>query len=227
MIAKIIEIENITHNVRRYRFEKPDGYRFIPGQATEVSINKSGWEDNKHPFTFTSLNSENYLEFTIKSYPVIEFPNHSGMTEMLYTLVVGDELIIGEPWGTISYSGKGVFIAGGAGITPFIAILRDLKAKNQIAGNKLIFSNKLEKDIIIKDELIEMFKDNPKDLIFTLTQENKEGYHFGRVNEEFLKEEIKDFNTNFYVCGPRVMVKELIPLLESLGAKTDSIVFEK
>jgi predicted ferric reductase len=38
----------------------------------------------------------------------------------------GDELIIRDVWGAIEYKGE-VFIAGGAGVTPFIAILRQLQ----------------------------------------------------------------------------------------------------
>jgi ferredoxin-NADP reductase len=41
-------------------------------------------------------------------------------------------------FGAIEYKGEGVFIAGGAGVTPFIAILRQLQAENKIANNKLI-----------------------------------------------------------------------------------------
>lgn len=225
MIVKILEIEQVTHNVKRFRVQKPEGYEYIPGQATEVSINKEGWEDNKHPFTFTSLNRDNYLEFTIKIYPTSTYPTHSGMTEKLGTLVVGDELIIDHPWGTINYKGKGVFIAGGAGITPFIAILRDLHSRNELSGNTLIFSNKTENDIILKDELVNMFKDNPEDLVFVLTQEEKTPYHFGRINEGFIQKYITTSDKNFYVCGPRPMVKEILAILES--KKVDSLIFEK
>jgi ferredoxin-NADP reductase len=45
----------------------------------------------------------------------------------------GDQLIIRDVWGAITYKGKGVFIAGGAGITPFISIFRDLSARNELA----------------------------------------------------------------------------------------------
>jgi predicted ferric reductase len=45
-----------------------------------------------------------------------------------------------------------VFIAGGAGVTPFIAILRQLQAENKIANNKLIFT-KTANDIILKKNL--------------------------------------------------------------------------
>lgn len=227
MNCKIIKIEPITHNVNLYVLEKPVGYSFIPGQATEVSINKVGWEENKHPFTFTSLNSEDYLEFIIKSYPVTDYPNHSGMTEELLSLKVGDELIIGEPWGSITYFDKGVFIAGGTGITPFIAILRSLKKECKVKGNKLFVSNKLEKDIILREELMDIFSDNPEDLVFTLTQEKVSTLHHGRIDMRFLKNVIGNFDQHFYVCGPRTMKQELTATLATLGVPVESIIFEK
>src|SRR5258706_4751897 len=154
-IVKILSIHDVTHNVRSYRFAKPQGYRFEPGQATEVSINKEGWKEEKRPFTFTSLNDWPYLEFTIKSYH-----DHQGVTNELYKLKAGDELIIRDVWGAIAYKGEGYFIAGGAGITPFIAILRQLKNDNKIGSNQLYFSNRTEKDIILHDELDEMLGKN-------------------------------------------------------------------
>jgi len=44
---KILEIEFVTHDVKRFRVEKPQYYRFTPGQATEVAINKDGWKEKK------------------------------------------------------------------------------------------------------------------------------------------------------------------------------------
>ena len=38
--VKIISIKPVTHNVNQIRVDKPAGYQFVPGQATEVSINK-------------------------------------------------------------------------------------------------------------------------------------------------------------------------------------------
>lgn len=39
-IAKVILITRATHDVLRIVIEKPSAYTFIPGQATEVAINK-------------------------------------------------------------------------------------------------------------------------------------------------------------------------------------------
>jgi ferredoxin-NADP reductase len=218
-IVKIISIEKLTHDVKQYRLEKPNGYNFIPGQATEVSINKSGWEEKRRPFTFTSLASKPYLEFTIKSYR-----DHNGVTNKLDELIVGDELIIREVWGAIQYNGEGYFIAGGAGITPFIAILRDLKEKNQIGNNKLICSNKTRADIILKTELEEILNDNA---VFITTKENIDSGKVVRINEAYLKETVKDFDKHFYICGPDKMVSELGDVLVKLGAKPEAVVFEK
>lgn len=60
--VKIIDTESVTHDVKKLTFEKPKGYEFEPGQATEVAIDKEGWRDEKRPFTFTSLNAEEHLE---------------------------------------------------------------------------------------------------------------------------------------------------------------------
>src|SRR5215212_4859351 len=198
---KIKSIENVTHDVKRFQCEKPAGYQFIPGHATEVSINKKGWEEEKRPFTFTSLNDSDDLEFVIKIYR-----DHPGVTSQLDTLVPGDELIVRDVWGAIEYKGPGYFIAGGAGITPFIAILRQLKRENAVNGNELFFSNKTVNDIILEQELHSILGNN---VLHAITDEPGGKYHSGFINEQFLKENIDDFSKHFYLCGPPKMIEAL------------------
>jgi ferredoxin-NADP reductase len=102
-IVKILNIDEVTHNVKRFQVEKPEGYSFIPGQATEVSVNVPALRNERRPFTFTSLNSAGYLEFTIKIYP-----EHNGITNELGRLKPGSQLIIRDVWGDIAYNGKNV-----------------------------------------------------------------------------------------------------------------------
>ena len=219
MITTILDITPVTHDVNRYRLEKPEGYRFHPGQATDVSINKTKWREEKRPFTFTCLNDDPFLEFTIKSYR-----DHDGVTKELGNLHPGDELIIRDVWGAIEYKGAGYFIAGGAGITPFIAILRQLHKDRKLDDNKLFFSNKTSRDIILKDEFATMMGEHAK---FVITNEPDSLYYNGYINEEFLRKEVTDFSRNFYLCGPPKMVEALTETLQKLGASTDSVVFEK
>ncbi len=217
-LVKIIKTEQVTHDVKRFQVEKPEGYSFVSGQATEVSINTRKLLLEKRPFTFTSINSDPYLEFTIKIYP-----SHNGITNELGKLKAGDELLIGDVWGAISYKGKGVFIAGGAGVTPFISIFRDLQARNEISGNKLLFANKTKSDIILESEFRSLLGNS---FINILSEEKVEGYFSGRIDEAFLSENIHDFSQKFYVCGPPPMMDAVLKQLANLGAAENSITLE-
>jgi ferredoxin-NADP reductase len=218
-IVKIISTEIVTHDVILFTVEKPEGYTYTSGQATQVSVNTLALKNEKKPFTFTSLNNQKHLEFIIKIYNI-----HNGVTKELGKLKAGDELIIRDVWGAIKYKGDGVFIAGGSGVTPFIPIFRQLYSENNIAKNKLIFTNKTESDIILKEEFNDMLG---KSFINILTDENKDGYENSRIDMAFLKENITDFTQKFYICGPPEFVVDISEALKSLGAKTDAVVFEK
>jgi len=217
--VKILNTLSLTHDVKRITTKKPEGYSFSAGQATEVAIDKEGYREEKRPFTFTSLPSDDTLQFTIKTYH-----DHHGVTHEIDSLVEGDEFIIDDAWGAIQYKGIGAFIAGGAGITPFIAILKELKARGSLKGHNLFFSNKTAKDVIMQSEFEEMLGNS---FISTLTQEDVEGHKKGRIDEDFLKKHIIDFSQHFYVCGPDKMVEDVTNILKALGAQTDTLVFEK
>jgi ferredoxin-NADP reductase len=218
-IVKILDIKQVTHDVKCFKIEKPAGYHFSPGQATDVAINKAGMEEEKRPFTFTGLTGDAYLEFTIKRYA-----DHHGVTDQLHQLVPGDELIIEDAWGAIEYKGPGYFIAGGAGITPFIAILRMLNKDNAIANNTLFFSNKTAADIIYEQELSAILN---KEAVYILSRENNTRYPSGKIDREFIEKHVSDFSKHFYVCGPDKMVQEIIETLQKLGANADTVLFEK
>ena len=217
-IIKIKLVDHVTHDVLRFKTEKPANYNFEPGQATRVSINKEGWEKKKRPFTFTNLPDEDYLEFTIKTYPP-----HEGVTNELLSLKTGDELIIGDAWGTINYKGEGVFIAGGAGVTPFISIFRYLKAKNELGISKLLFANKTAADIIHKDEFQDMLGRN---FINILSQDESSDFEHGLINEEFLKKHEVNDHEYVYLCGPKPMMESIEEQLRNLNVKEDAIVKE-
>lgn len=217
-VVKILDITPVTHDVNRYQVEKPAGYHFVPGQATEVAIRKPGWEEQSRPFTFTGLNAWDYLEFTIKSYS-----DHAGVTNELLSLEPGDALILHDVWGAIQYKGPGVFIAGGAGITPFIAILRELRAMDQLDDNLLIFANKTSRDIILREELETMLQGR---FINILSEEKNNKFPYGFVSKTFLLHSIPDFNRHFYICGPQAMIDSVQNSLKELGAGEEAIIIE-
>ena len=218
-IVKILNIEEVTHDVKSFKVEKPEGYSFVPGQATDVSVNAPGLRNEKRPFTFTGLNSAGYLEFTIKIYS-----ERNGITNEIGKLKPGSELIIRDVWGDISYKGEGVFIAGGAGITPFISIFRELHFRKKIGTNMLVFANKTKDDIILESEFKWLLGDL---FINILSDDMSEGYNHGFITEEFLKNNIPALYNNYYLCGPPPMIVNMLRQLSNLGVSKDIIIMEK
>jgi len=217
-IVKIIEIEKLTHDVLRIVTEKPKNFIYEPGQATDVTINQPEWKDKLNAFTFTSHPSDNHLEFIIKTYP-----SHKGMTNQLLHLKKNDELILHDVFGDINYKGEGIFIAGGAGVTPFVAILKDLQSKGLVGSNKLIFANKTKGDIIHEPFFKKLLNEN---FISVLSEEEISGHEHGFISEILLKKHINNSNTYIYVCGPPPMMDAIEAILLKLGVKAEFIVKE-
>mgnify|MGYP001102402104 CR=1 FL=1 len=209
----------VTHDVKRFIVSKPAGFSIVPGQGVELAINRPGQSEQGRPFTPTGLADDRVLEFTIKAYPA-----HAGVTQALHQLAPGAELLMSEPFGTIRYQGPGVFIAGGAGITPFLAILRELAGRGELDGQTLMFSSKTPRDVICEKELRHILGDR---CLLTCTGAAAPGYEQRRIDRAFLEEKIQDFKQRFYVCGPPPFMEAVNAALADLGARAESLVFER
>ena len=218
-IVEVKSVHKVTHNVIKIVTDKPPYYNFWSGQATDVSINKPGWSSKRNPFTFTSIPADDYLEFTIKLYP-----KHDGVTNELRHLKKDDRLIIRDVYGAINYTGEGVFIAGGAGITPFMSIIRHLHTINELGANKLIFANKTKDDIIYEEELKSYFG---KNFLNILSDEKLDGYDYGHIDATYIKAKSNGLDQFFYLCGPPPMVADVEMQLKALEVDPNSIVKEE
>lgn len=216
--VKIMEKEWLTQDVIRFRLEKPAGFNYSPGQAIELTINESGFLNDAAPFTLTSLNEEEQLEIIFKVYPA-----HRGMTWGLSRLSPGARLLIGDAWDSFVYRKPGVFIAGGTGVTPFIAILRHLKTKDEIEGHQLYFANKTGNDIFLEKELSALLGNNYLNI---LSRHQCGIYYFGHIDRAFLQQQHLQQDQCFYICGPGGFSASIEKALIDLGVKQTSIITE-
>jgi ferredoxin-NADP reductase len=216
----ILMTEFVTHDVKRFILKKPANFSFTPGQGVELVIDQEKWrQEEGRPFTPTSLAGDEVLEFTIKRYP-----RHNGVTDRLHTLKAGDHLLMSDPFGTIAYKGPGVFIAGGAGITPFLAIFRQLASEDALAGQRLIFSNKTPADIICEKELRHYFGSRCH---LICTREKGAGCENSRIDRQYLQKYLSDTQQYVYICGPDKFVESLNAIAGELGFTPESIVLEE
>ncbi|PVA09185.1 flavodoxin reductase [Pelagivirga sediminicola] len=208
-------IEPVTHDTHHLVFERPEGFAFEPGQAIEMKLQKDGWRDEGRPFTPISQPDEETLEFVIKSYP-----SHDGVTEQIAKLQPGDEVSIEGPFGDIRDKGPGVFIAGGAGITPMIALLRKRLADNgTLKGSTLVFSNKTEDDIILREQLSAM---PGLTVAFVVSDGPGDTVPKRKLDRDYLRQFIEP-GTLCYLCGPPPMM-DVQAELDALGVDPGDVV---
>ncbi|MFO7711372.1 MAG: FAD-binding oxidoreductase [Candidatus Woesearchaeota archaeon] len=195
--STVLSVAPVTHNVKRIMLTKHDDFSFVPGQYGLIE---------KKPFTFTSTPDDAHLEFTVKA--VGEF------STKLTQMKPGDTVIISGPMGNkLNFTEdleNCVFIAGGSGITPFIAAFR-YTSKRQLPHKFLLFyGNRTEKDIIYKEEL-ESYS-NLK-VVHALSEK---GEH---VTKDLIEKHIKDEKHTWFVCGPPPMTAAMKEILKDIGAE--------
>lgn len=218
-LVRVIDNIKIAPKIYKLIVEKPERYSFIPGQYTEISAGAAEHLINKRYLSFTGLNKADFLEFIIKPCDTYDIS-----VNRFIKLKVDDKVLINEAQGGLHYKGMGTFIAGGTGITPFIAIFRYLKEINSLAGNSLIYSAGRMDDVILHNELLEMLGTNYTNLF---TRERIRNYYFGRIDSNFLRMEVVDFARNFYVSGSFEFVNYINNTLKQFGVNEDSIICER
>ncbi|HEU5145665.1 MAG TPA: FAD-binding oxidoreductase [Chryseosolibacter sp.] len=211
--VRILSKTPLNHNVIQFRLEKPENYSFTAGQAIELTVEEP-MKYGPGPFTFTALDSKPYLELMIKIYE-----DHQGLTSALGKRKEGETVTIGDPWDSFVNKGPGVFIAGGAGITPFVALLRRMKVDGNIGKSQLLFFNKTHQDIFLREELTDLLGARYQNI---LTREDN-GSPKGKLDETVLCRYVTDFSQPFYICGPPGFIETAQLLLAKLGAKEETV----
>ncbi|HCA48035.1 MAG TPA: oxidoreductase, partial [Armatimonadetes bacterium] len=155
----VVSVKPETHSVWTLEFEPPEGVeplQHAPGQFNFLTLYRGDerYDGEEHHFTISSspLQGQTHTS-TIKSSG--DFTSTIGATKP------GDQVAIQGPYGSFSYvldrpSSKYLFIAGGIGITPLMAMLRHMRDTAADVDVTLIHANNTQDDIVFRDELDEM-----------------------------------------------------------------------
>ena len=222
------EITEISKNGDTYdlRLQSVDPKRKISyksGQFAYVSFHSDAVSSEEHPFCIASSHREDGIRFVIKQ--LGDFTNN------MDGLAVGDRATIYGPYGRISEkfyadpTKNAVFIAGGIGIAPFMAMFNCEETKNDKAGRKisLYYSTQYKKDAVFNDELNARVKSCDK--LKYHNQCTREGDGHLKIST-ILAETDNPENTVFYLCANAKMMHELEKDLIAAGISKDRIVLE-
>ena len=164
------------------------------------------------------LSAEGKYAITVRSNP-----GGFAADKLLCEKKVGDELISSGPQGFFYYEDLRdaptvVGLAGGSGITPFMAMARALRDGIEDFNLILLYGSRTKDSILLGKELDEIAASCPKfKVVHVLSDEEAEGYEHGLITAELIQKYAPEGDYSLYLCGPEGMYRFLKPEIEKLG----------
>ncbi|MEP6848402.1 MAG: FAD-binding oxidoreductase, partial [Acidobacteriota bacterium] len=227
------EVEDVTHNVRTFRFRTSDGkpipFDYLAGQFLTLHIEPQGIP-TKRSYTIASTPTwRDRIEITVKR------EDHGLVSRWLHDeLAIGDEIEIEGPSGTFFFTGTEaesiVLIGGGVGITPMMSKARYLTDINWSGKINLILAFQSPRDFIFRDEIAELQARNANlnvTVIMSSPGDEPWSGNVGFIDAELLAAAVPDIsNLRAHICGPPRMMDAVKAVLAGLGMPDEQIKTE-
>jgi ferredoxin-NADP reductase len=228
---KLAEVEQVTHNVKTFRFKPSDGreipFVHLPGQFMTLHIAPRGIPTRRSYTIASSPTWRDRIEITVKREP------HGLVSRWLHEeLKLGDEVEIEAPSGAFVFNGEQsqsiVLIGAGIGITPMMSVARYLTETRWPGNISLILGFRSPRDFVFQGELKELQSRNAN-LRMTVTMSNPGDEAWtgtrGHINnKELLASAAQDISMcRAHICGPPAMMNAVKTALLELGAPENQI----
>lgn len=138
---------------------------------------------------------------------------------------VGQKVTISGPQGHLYYeplrdANKVIALAGGSGITPFMAMAYAIRDGHEDFDLTIIFGSRTEDSIVYKKELDQVCAACDKvHVVHVLSHEEKEGYENGFITAELIRKYAGDGEYSIFMCGPQAMYNFLDGEIAKLGLR--------
>ncbi|KAI1302557.1 hypothetical protein F5Y03DRAFT_205846 [Xylaria venustula] len=220
----------ISHNVAIYRFKLPTPSDILGlpiGQHISIGadIKQPDGTTKEIVRSYTPISGDHqpgYFDLLIKSYPTGNISKH------LASLGVGQTIKVRGPKGAFVYTPNMVrhfgMVAGGTGITPMLQVIRAI-IRGRPTGDKtqvdLIFANVSTSDILLKEDLDQLAKEDSGFRVHYVLDKPPEGWTggVGYVTSDMVTKWLPKAapDVKILLCGPPPMISGLKKATESLG----------
>jgi propane monooxygenase reductase component len=229
--AEVVANDPVTHDMRHLvlKLDDPSGFKFFPGQYVDIAVPGT---DAVRSFSManTTCREDGRLEFVIKVYPDGLF-SHFLDNE----LAVGDWLRLTGPYGVFTLreaqEEELVFVGGGAGMAPILALLRSMAERGITRKATYYYGARRKRDLCFDDELrdLEQRLENFRYVPALSEPDESEDWdgEVGLITDVVKKHEADLKHAHAYICGPPPMVEAAMPLLAKLGVPEKRVYFDK
>ena len=192
---------------------------FRAGQYVSVKL-KIGETVTARPYTLAAspaLALEGQYQITVKKAQDAFVSDY-----ILKNWSVGTVVELSGPEGPFSYEPlrderEVVGLAGGSGITPFMAMASAILDGTEDFRLTLLYGSRKKEDILYAEELEKICAATDKvKVVHILSEEQAEGYEYGFIGADLIKKYAPAVYT-LYICGPRAMHDFLADELPKLG----------
>ncbi|GAA1861705.1 FAD-binding oxidoreductase [Asanoa iriomotensis] len=230
-VAEVVSIDPVTHDLRHLvlRLIEPADLTFFPGQYVDIAVPGT---DATRSFSMANTSSREggRLEFVIKVYPDGLFSSF-----LDGRLAVGDRLDLTGPFGVFTlregHDEDIVFVGGGAGLAPILALLRSMAERGIDRRAVFYYGARRRRDLCFVDELKALEDKLPNFRFVPALSEpsDDEGWEgeVGLITDVVKRHEQNLSRAHAYLCGPPPMVEAAMPLLGLLGVPDKHIYFDK
>jgi propane monooxygenase reductase subunit len=178
----------------------------------------------------TSSREDGRLEFVIKVYPDGLFSSF-----LDDRLAVGDRLDLTGPFGVFTlregHDEDLVFVGGGAGLAPILALLRSMAERGIDRRTVFYYGARRRRDLCFTAELEALAEKLPNFRFVPALSEPEDGDGWngevGLITDVVKRHEADLRRAHAYLCGPPPMVEAAMPLLAALGAPEKHIYYDK
>jgi propane monooxygenase reductase subunit len=178
----------------------------------------------------TSSREDGRLEFVIKVYPDGLFSSFLDTR-----LAVGDRVDLTGPFGVFTlregHDEDIVFVGGGAGLAPILALLRSMAERGIDRRAAFYYGARRRRDLCFTDELSALEEKLPNFRFVPALSEPEDGDGWdgevGLITDVVQRHETDLRRAHAYLCGPPPMVEAAMPLLASLGVAEKHIYYDK
>jgi ferredoxin-NADP reductase len=220
----------VAEGTLAFRFERPPGFQFKPGQAVVLELPEPAAEGQKRR-TFSLVSAPYEPRLTIATRM-----RDSGYKTALRALPEGALVKLIGPMGRFTFAPgerPAVFIAGGIGITPFISMLRQAVHERSKKSLVLLYSNRRPEDAAFLEELEHMEQTNPSfRLLATMTDMDRSSRSWTGetvpIGIELIERATHGLTSPvYYVVGPPGMVAAMRQALTHSGVSDEDILTEE